>query len=295
MAGRREKKKRWGIRIPGILGLMAIIAVLFSPVGPGKAIESPVSEPEPPEVTVPQTPKRPVQKRQPGKMPEQAVSDPPAEEPDAVQSQEAVVQETPWAPVPESEAVEDTYFQDVIFLGDSRTEGFSLYSGLKEGTYFYSVGATVESVFSKNAWTMEDGSKVPLLDAMAEEPCGKIYVMLGVNELGWVKVETFQNQYAKVIDRLREDHPDAQIVLQSILPVSAKQDAKKTYVNNQRIQTYNEAIMALAEEKDCAYVNVAEAVTGGDGCLRPELTFDGVHLNTQGCRIWLDYLRTHSV
>lgn len=223
------------------------------------------------------------------------MSDPPAEEPDAVQSQEAVVQEAPWAPVPESEAVEDTYFQDVIFLGDSRTEGFSLYSGLKEGTYFYSVGATVESVFSKNAWTMEDGSKVPLLDAMAEEPCGKIYVMLGVNELGWVKVETFQNQYAKVIDRLREDHPDAQIVLQSILPVSAKQDAKKTYVNNQRIQTYNEAIMALAEEKNCAYVNVAEAVTGGDGCLRPELTFDGVHLNTQGCRIWLDYLRTHSV
>ena len=289
MAGRREKK-RWGIRIPGVLLLMATMAVLFSPVGPGKAIESPVSEPEPPEVMTPQTPKRTVSKRQPGKMPEQAVSDVSAEEADAAPAQEAA-----WAPVPESEAVEDTYFQDVIFLGDSRTEGFSLYSGLKEGKYFYSVGATVESVFSKNVWTLEDGSKVPLLDAMAKESCGKIYVMLGVNELGWVKVETFQNQYAKVIDRLREDHPDAQIVLQSILPVSAKQDAKKTYVNNQRIQTYNEAIMALAEEKDCAYVNVAEAVTGEDGCLRPELTFDGVHLNTQGCRIWLDYLRTHSV
>lgn len=104
-------------------------------------------------------------------------------------------------------------------FGGLRTEGFSLYSGLKEGKYFYSVGATVESVFSKNVWTLEDGSKVPLLDAMAKESCGKIYVMLGVNELGWVKVETFQNQYAKVIDRLREDHPDAQIVLQSILPV----------------------------------------------------------------------------
>lgn len=294
MAGRREKK-RWGIRIPGVLILMATMAVLLSPVGPGKAVKSPVSEPEPPEVMTPQTPKRTAPKRQPGKMPEQAVSDAPAEEAAAAPVQEPAEQEAAWAPVPESEAVEDTYFQDVVFLGDSRTEGFSLYSGLKEGKYFYSVGATVESVFSKNVWTMADGSKVPLLDAVAKEPCSKIYVMLGVNELGWVKVETFQNQYAKVIDRLREDHPDAQIVLQSILPVSAKQDAKKTYVNNARIQTYNEAIMALAEEKDCAYVNVAEAVTGEDGCLRPELTFDGVHLNTQGCRIWLDYLRTHSV
>ena len=196
--------------------------------------------------------------------------------------------------VPESEPVADTYFSDVVFLGDSRTEGFYLYSGLKEGQYLYAVGATVASVFTKET-EKTDAGKVPMLDALADMECGKVYVMLGVNELGWVKVETFQNQYAKVIDRLREDHPDAQIVLQSILPVSAKQDAKKTYVNNQRIQTYNEAIMALAEEKDCAYVNVAEAVTGEDGCLRPELTFDGVHLNTQGCRIWLDYLRTHSV
>ena len=72
MAGRREKK-RWGIRIPGVLLLMATMAVLFSPVGPGKAIESPVSEPEPPEVMTPQTPKRTVSKRQPGKMPEHRV------------------------------------------------------------------------------------------------------------------------------------------------------------------------------------------------------------------------------
>ena len=51
--------------------------------------------------------------------------------------------------------------------------------------------------------------------------------------------------------------------------------------------------MALAEEKDCAYVNVAEAVTGGDGCLRPELTFDGVHLNTAGFAIYKEYMKTH--
>lgn len=134
------------------------------------------------------------------------MSDPPAEEPDAVQSQEAVVQEAP-APVPESEAVEDTYFQDVIFLGDSRTEGFFPVQRPEGRNLFLFRGRDGGVGFSKNAWTLEDGSKVPLLDAMAEEPCGKIYVMLGVNELGWVKVETFQNQYAKVIDRLRRITP----------------------------------------------------------------------------------------
>ena len=153
----------------------------------------------------------------------------------------------------------------------------------------------MESVFTKKVWPAEGKEKVPLLDALAETGCGKVYLMLGINELGWSKEETFHDQYAKVIDRIREDHPDAEIILQTILPVSAKQDAKGSYVNNQRIGVYNEVIRALAEEKDCALVDVAEALAGEDGCLPNELNFDGVHLNPAGCRIWLEYLRTHSV
>lgn len=197
-------------------------------------------------------------------------------------------------PVQESAPVEDTYFEDAVFLGDSRTEGFYLYSGLKTGQYLYSVGATVESVFSKPAWKETDG-KVPLLDALADTECGKIYLMLGVNELGWTKIENFHDQYARVIDRIREDHPNAEIVLQSILPVSAMQEAKGTYVNNERIGEYNQIIASLAAEKDCHYMNVAEAVTGADGCLPSYWNFDGIHLNPDGCRVWLHYLRTHSV
>lgn len=53
--------------------------------------------------------------------------------------------------------------------------------------------------------------------------------------------------------------------------------------------------MELAEETGCDYVNIAEAVTGEDGCLPAEMSFDGVHLNRAGCHAWLDYLRTHSV
>lgn len=196
--------------------------------------------------------------------------------------------------VPLSAPVEDTYFSDAAFLGDSRTEGFKLYSGLKEGSYFYAVGATVDTVFSRPTWKTANG-KVALLDAMAETTPSKIYVMLGVNELGWTRIDLFRTHYAKVVERIRSDHPDAEIVLQSILPVSAEQDAKKTYVNNRRINEYNQAIQALAEEQKCHYLNVAEAVTDADGCLPADLSFDGVHLNRAGCGIWLDYLKTHSV
>jgi len=197
--------------------------------------------------------------------------------------------------VPETAAVEDTYFDDAVFLGDSRTEGLFLYSGLKTGTPYTSVGATVESVFTKKSFKTGSGEKVPILDAMAGEDCGKIYIMLGVNELGWTKTQNYHDQYAKLIDRLRADHPEAKIALQSLPPVSAKQDAKKTYVNNERIKAYNEVIKALAEEKECWFLDVASCLTGKGGVLPVKQTTDGVHFNTAGCKTWLGYLRTHSL
>ncbi|MBQ7778037.1 MAG: hypothetical protein IJ396_03955 [Oscillibacter sp.] len=198
--------------------------------------------------------------------------------------------------VPEAETpVEDDYFADVLFLGDSRTHGLQLYGGLTEGTYFHAVGATVESVFSKATQELENGKKVPMVEALAGQECKKVYVMLGVNELGWPLAEKFREQFSLLVDRIREELPDAEVVIQSILPVSAKQDAKKTYVNNGRIVTYNTLLEELAQEKKCPYLNVAEAVVDETGCLRPELTSDGVHLNIAGSKEWVAYLKSHPV
>ena len=206
-----------------------------------------------------------------------------------------VPEEMPWTPVQESEPVDDSYFDDVAFVGDSRTDGFRLYSGLERGTYFCVTGETVASATDMENWKTEDGRKISLADAVAAADCGKIYLMLGVNELGWNGTDIFRSHEENLLRRLQADHPDAEIVVQSLLPVSAEQDAKGSYVNNQRILAYNQVWMELAEETGCDYVNIAEAVTGEDGCLPAEMSFDGVHLNRAGCHAWLDYLRTHSV
>ena len=204
-------------------------------------------------------------------------------------------EEMPWTPVQESEPVDDSYFDDVAFVGDSRTDGFRLYSGLERGTYFCVTGETVASATDMENWKTEDGRKISLADAVAAADCGKIYLMLGINELGWNGTDIFRSHAENLLRRLQADHPDAEIVVQSLLPVSAEQDAKGSYVNNQRILAYNQVWMELAEETGCDYVNIAEAVTGEDGCLPAEMSFDGVHLNRAGCHAWLDYLRTHSV
>ena len=56
-----------------------------------------------------------------------------------------------------------------------------------------------------------------------------------------------------------------------------------------------EYAMQLAEEKEVAYVNVAEAVTDETGKLPEDATADGVHLQPSSCKIWLEYLKTHTI
>ena len=196
--------------------------------------------------------------------------------------------------VPQSGAVDLDYFDDAVFIGDSRTEGLYINTGLSNATFFAHQGLMVDEVYTKEVATV-DGKKTTVMDALARTSFSKVYIMLGINETGWIYEDIFIEKYGDIIDGIRAINPDAVIYVQSILPVSQEVSETHSYIKNERTSTYNQLLQEMAEEKGVYFVNVAEAVTGGDGCLRPELTFDGVHLNTQGCRIWLDYLRTHSV
>ena len=98
--------------------------------------------------TVPETPQ-----------PDQPVTVIPTEPeiPEEPVQEEPVPEEPAWVPVPASDPVEDSYFDDVAFVGDSRTDGFRLYSGLDRGTYFCVNGETVASATDMQNWKTEDG------------------------------------------------------------------------------------------------------------------------------------------
>ena len=197
--------------------------------------------------------------------------------------------------VPESEAVDASWYDDAVFLGDSRLDGFRLYAGPSGATYFTEAGAKALSIADKNTERLPDGSKVPILKALEGRTFSKVYLNLGMNNLGDYDIQKeFVDAYAADIDRIRAIQPDCDIYLMTLFPVTAEQEAKGSYVNNGRIAEFNAIIVQLAEEKDCTYLDVASAVTGEDGCLRAEETTDGIHLNTKGCVRWLEYLKEHA-
>lgn len=197
-------------------------------------------------------------------------------------------------PVPESDKVDESYFDDAVFIGDSRTEGFINASGLSNTTAYAQKGLMVDSVFTSPVIDM-NGSKVTVMEALERTSFNKVYVMLGINETGWPYESVFIDKYKILIDKIKEINPSAKIYIQSILPVSSKVSSTHSYVKNEKISQYNELIQAMTEEENVYYVNVREAVADSSGALPEEAAVDGIHLKKDYSLKWLEYLEKHTV
>lgn len=195
--------------------------------------------------------------------------------------------------VPESEPVDDSYFDDAVFIGNSRTEGLKKFSGLSNATFITEVGLTVSSIFTDYC-DISGGYRSRAFDALSGMNFGKVYIMLGMNELGWVYESVFKDDYGKIIDKIREINPDAVIYIQSIIPVSKWKDSSNDVFTNANVERLNSQLRDLADEKEVHYLDVAGALMDSEGYLPYEATGDGVHLEPPYCVKWTDYLRTHT-
>ena len=185
--------------------------------------------------------------------------------------------------------VEPGDYSDAAFIGDSRTEALKTYGLLKGADYYTYKGLKVDTVFTEPCIDV-DGSKMTVMDAIGRKQYKRIYIMLGVNELGWVSTDIFIDDYGKIIDKLKETQPGATIYVQSILPVSAKKSEIDEIYNNPRINEFNGLIQAMAEEKGVTYLPVNTAVMDETGALPAGASTDGVHPNIDYCRKWTAYL-----
>lgn len=197
-------------------------------------------------------------------------------------------------PVPEAVPVDSTWFDDAVFIGDSRTEGLLLNTGLNNAAEYTHKGLMVDTVFTKPVIHMND-TKVTVMDALKTTQFNKVYIMLGINETGWPYSDVFINKYGKVIDAVKEINPEAQIYVQQILPVSQKVSSTHSYIKNDKIAEYNVLLQEMAKEKQVYFVAAAEAVAGEDGMLPEDAAVDGIHLKKEYCVKWLEYLESHTV
>ena len=264
------------------------------------AESNPGTESEPATESKPETESKPVEESKPG-----AESKPVEESKPETESKPAEVSEPAksgfvlWSPdsgfVPENGRVDDSYFSDALFVGDSRMQGFVLYSGLSNVKSYTSVGLAVDTAYSKK-FVQLDGKELTLAEALQQTApnFGKIYLLFGMNELGWGTWSVFVSKYGGLIDLIQQANPNAVIYLESLIPLTAEKSAKSDWLNNDHVNSFNKMIWQLAADKGVYYLNTAAGLAGEDGTLPGDASTDGVHLNKEACGKWLEYLKTHT-
>jgi len=192
---------------------------------------------------------------------------------------------------------DDSYFSDAAFIGDSRTLGLHDYSGWKNLADFY-----CDSGFSLYQWSRDDqiadqetGKKTDFLTAFSGKKYGKIYIMVGMNDLGYGNTQQFQGRLQKMISELEQLQPNAMIYLMANLHMAASKSNLSEAYNNVNLNDKNAAMAELADGIHTVYLDANPLFTDEQGNLKAELTFDGFHLYATGYVQWADFIKNHTV
>lgn len=193
--------------------------------------------------------------------------------------------------------VEDDYFADAVFIGDSRTVGMFEYGGIEDITTFYaSTGLSIYRIFNAKIIKVEgQRAKITIKEALQDKQFAKIYLMLGINEIGTGDIDGFVRKYAEVLEELKELQPDAIIYVQAIIRVSQKQVQKHDGVDNEEIGERNRRLAELADNERVFFLDVNEVLCDENGDMVREYSSDGVHLKAQYIPLWKEYLLEHAV
>lgn len=185
--------------------------------------------------------------------------------------------------------VDESYFDDALFIGDSRTVGLRDYTDLSEHADFYcETSLTIYKVMDENF-----KGKGTISEALSNKDYGKIYIMVGINELGRGTTEDFMSKYTEVIDTIHELKPDAKIFIQGIMRVSGEKNRSDAIFNNSNINARNNAIATLADNQQIFYIDVNEVICDEEGDLMADYTFDKIHLLGAYNDIWKQFLLAH--
>ena len=210
--------------------------------------------------------------------------------------------------VPETSAVPDSYFADACFIGHSLVVGMNNNSLFAGAGYFAVSGISAGGLLTYSQFPLtstgggDAGGDVrttgTLSDALSEKAYGKIYIMIGTNELGpeTHQANSYYNNLCSLIDMIRAKQPLADIYLISIIPVSRECSEGSERFNRENILKFNEMMMQASSEKYVYYIDAFNGMIDADGYLPDNYCIsDGIHLLPAAYARLKTILKTHTV
>ncbi len=185
--------------------------------------------------------------------------------------------------------VSDSWFDDALFIGDSRTDGLRLYARAGKADYFVSTGLSVYTALTKTA-SDRNFSNCTLRSLLDSRTYGKILICLGLNECG-TRLENIISSYQSLIYTVRQKQPGAVILLQGVMACGRGKAAANACFGPANINRLNANIRKMAAAAGCYYIDPNTLFADGEGYLPDYLSGDGCHFRPAYYKTWLNWIK----
>lgn len=259
------------------------------------------TEPTPPDPpALPDTPDEPAGKTDPSSDPDenagqtQEPTDPPAQEPtpdpDDPSDKRDPGAEDPDEPFtfPDEPVKPEDPFQNALFIGDSRTVGIAKFAGIEGADFYACTGMSVYTVWKETS-SVGNWGKMLLEEVLQQKDYDRIYLMLGINELGYNMDKTIAT-HAALVARIRELQPRTYLMICANMHVTQKRSSSDKIINNARIDQLDAAFSQQADGKSIFYLDVNPVFDDENGALGAQYTQDNTHILGKYYALWKDFL-----
>lgn len=194
----------------------------------------------------------------------------------------------------EREPVPESFFDNTLFIGDSKTDEMRTWYRLGRADYFCDVNFSVYNVFDKTA--SDDAFKNAKLDrVLKRRKYDQVYIILGYNESGY-PYGGLMEQFEYVIRRVHDAQPDARIILHGVMHANRSVSQSYWAYSVENLEKVNDGLRAMADcYAEVYYVDCNEAFCDENGYLLSNVSLDGEHLLPDYSKQWAQEIRKRAI
>lgn len=178
--------------------------------------------------------------------------------------------------------------KNTLFIGDSRTVGLMEYAQIEDAHFFCNVGLSVFNIYD-NSVSVPHVGKVTLEQLLNSKKYSKIYIMLGVNEMGY-PFKKIISQYKQLITFIQEREPSVKIMIMANLHVTQSRSQNDKTFNNHAINRLNTTLRTFADSKSIFYLDANALFDDQNGALSADKSSDNAHLYAKYYKEWGNWI-----
>nr|WP_277361694.1 GDSL-type esterase/lipase family protein [Weissella paramesenteroides] len=121
----------------------------------------------------------------------------------------------------------------------------------------------------------------------------KIFINIGSNDIDFgISEKTFIGNYERILQTFQQKLPQTTVYIMAHYPMNptiqaAKSNNQNSARSNERLAQASQQVAQLADKFGYEFINVNAGLADENGDLLPKLTFDGVHMFSDGYKIVL--------